>query len=231
MITTIAPPIIQPLPTKTLLPTSTTTMKNHQISQLRVSSMAHPHQQVTLTCYIPPNRVGAVIGRQGVSILNIQREASKKSWGHGGQVRVSIVGTYGSSSRDVTAQDDSLDTVEQEEVQTSSNTDAAATASDLWTPVIIRADPCGAFAAAKLLLPLIDYEMDDVVLDIPIHRSKHSSIIGRKGFMIASLSADYKVRIMVPYRQSSAAATTGVGGTANKQSGGKVGEMPLFPEN
>eukprot|EP00957_Ditylum_brightwellii_P057357 4349552-Ditylum_brightwellii.AAC.1 len=73
--------------------------------------------------------------------------------------------------------------------------------------------------------------MDDVALDIPIHRSKHSSIIGRKGFMIASLSADYKVRIMVPYRQSSAAAANSGGGTANQQSGGKVGEMPLFPEN
>jgi len=66
----------------------------------------------------------------------------------------------------------------------------------LWTPVIIRGDPFGAIAAAKLLLPLLttnpstseidvngndvdsSTDMDDVVLDIPIYRSHHATIIG-----------------------------------------------------
>merc|ERR1719246_222145 len=40
--------------------------------------------------------------------------------------------------------------------------------------------------------------MDDLVLDIPIHKSRHAAIIGRKGLTIAALSADHNVRIMVP---------------------------------
>eukprot|EP00957_Ditylum_brightwellii_P014974 1129238-Ditylum_brightwellii.AAC.1 len=110
-------------------------------------------------------------------------------------------------------QEDSLEPVEQQEVQSSPNTDtAAAAASNVWTPVIIQADPCGAFAGAKLLLPHIDYKVEDVVLDIPIQQYKYSLIIGQMEFMIALLSADYKAHIIVPYQQSSATAMAGDGG-------------------
>lgn len=85
----------------------------------------------------------------------------------------------------------------------------------LWTPVLIRGDPCGVLAAAKLLVPLLHptpnpsqldpsydpaSDMDDVVLEVPIPRARHAAIIGKKGLTIANLSADFNVRIMVPHR-------------------------------
>lgn len=51
-------------------------------------------------------------------------------------------------------------------------------------------------------MPLIEDEMDDVVLEVPIQRNKHSAVIGRKGGTIAVLSADHNVRIMVPSSRS-----------------------------
>jgi hypothetical protein len=53
----------------------------------------------------------------------------------------------------------------------------------------------------------LDYDpsdLDDVVLDVPISRPRHSAIIGRKGMTIAALSADHNVRIMVPHATSTA---------------------------
>ena len=64
------------------------------LANLRSNGIAHASQQVTLTCYIPPNRVGAVIGRRGATILHIQREAVKQSRGHTSAVRVSIMGSH-----------------------------------------------------------------------------------------------------------------------------------------
>jgi len=161
----------------------------------------------------------------------------KKSWGHGGQVRVSIVSQGGSSGSIVGgaavpsdgANSGSLDDVQAAAPSTEGNRDSDGEKKEreklvdettLWTPVIIRGDPCGAIAAAKLLLPLLtpasvhvddndsneaDYaaDMDDVVLDVPIHRARHAAIIGKKGLTIAALSADHNVRIMVPHRNQS----------------------------
>ena len=155
----------------------------------------------------------------------------KKSWGHSAQVRLSVVSQGsgpGSSSNpndhshshshiDDDAEDEHeiVNTHENENTCTTNTAERDEEEEDaaLWTPVMIRGDPCGAFAAAKLLIPLLNTgppdsiddfdassEMDDVVLDIPIHRSKHSAIIGKKGFTIANLSADHNVRIMVPHR-------------------------------
>jgi len=172
------------------------------LAGLRSNGIAHASQQVTLTCYIPPYRVGAVIGRRGATILHIQREAAKQSRGHSSAVRVSVMGSHATA-------DQSNDTNAN---SNSSNDDAASIGSvDGWTPVVIRGDPCGVFAAAKLLVPLLSSNsgdenivdvMDDVVLDIPVHRSRHAAIIGRKGLTIATLSADHNVRIMVPHRTS-----------------------------
>lgn len=195
-----------------------------ELAMLRQPAIAHPQQQVTLTCYIPPNKVGAVIGRGGRSIIGIQREASRRSFNHPSPVRMSVVGTSpppmninihyekedenannttddnnnnnnNNNPQDVTPVSSAAHTHTQS--HTNPVLDCLQT-DPFWTPVIIRGDPCGAFAAANLLLPLIDYEMDDVVLDVPIHRSRHSAIIGRHGNTIARLSADCNVRIMVP---------------------------------
>jgi len=41
------------------------------LSKLREDIIVHPHQQVTLTCYIPPSHVGSIIGRRGATIVNV----------------------------------------------------------------------------------------------------------------------------------------------------------------
>ena len=70
---------------------------------------------------------------------------------------------------------------------------------DQWAPVIIRGDPVGALAAARLLFPIVERSHDPhVVLEIPVHRAKHNALVGRGGTTIAALSATYGPRIMVP---------------------------------
>jgi len=139
------------------------------------------HPQVTLTCYIPTSSVGAVIGRRGSTILQIQRHAQQVG-GNSGPVRVSIVGH---------------DEDEEQVPYTYSELDWS---SPHWTPVVIRADPCAALAAGQRLLDIVG-ELDDVVLDLPLSRQKHASLIGKRGLVLANLSADTKVRIMVPSKE------------------------------
>jgi len=66
-----------------------------------------------------------------------------------------------------------------------------------------------------LLVPLLETDMDDLVLDIPIHKSRHSAIIGRKGLTIAALSADHNVRVMVPKSNTHAPPVSVVQGESN----------------
>lgn len=136
------------------------------------------HPQVTLTCYIPTTSVGAVIGRRGSTILQIQRHAQQIAGQ--GPVRVSIVGH---DEEDVPYTYSELDWT-----------------SPHWTPVVIRADQCAALATGQRLLDIVG-EMDEVVLDLPLARSKHASLIGKRGLVLANLSADTSVRIMVPQKQ------------------------------
>jgi hypothetical protein len=118
---------------------------------------------VTLTLYIPTPSVGAVIGRRGANIANLQKIASQAAVTHQ-PVRVSVIGQRAD--------------------------ELPFTYSDLdfsdpnWTPVVIRADPRAAFtAAAKLEETAV---VDDVVLDIPISRNKHAAIVGKRGAVLAS---------------------------------------------
>lgn len=186
------------------------------------NAIVHP-QQCLLTCFIPPSRVGAVIGRKGNTILHIQKEASKQGWG--GQVRLSVVsGSNTGHEKDsqgiqgnITIKEEGHEFLNQNNVEVENPTNS-------WAPVIIRGDPCGVFAAAKLLVPLLRdgasgtvddgvetaFDMDDVVLDIPVHRSKHSMIIGKRGLTIATLSAEHNVRIMVPHRTAMKSSTVNV---------------------
>lgn len=205
-------------PSKPIYKSGGNTMQT--IATLRSNGISHPSQQVTLTCYIPPYRVGAVIGRRGATILHIQREAAKQSRGHSSAVRVSVMGSHvtldHSNNLHINNNDGNTNTGNTSNSQSNTTNEEKKNVesnSDEWTPVVIRGDPCGAFAAAKLLVPLLSTGpasgeennsdvMDDVVLDIPIHRSRHAAIIGRKGLTIATISADHNVRIMVPHRVS-----------------------------
>jgi predicted RNA-binding protein YlqC (UPF0109 family) len=145
-----------------------------------LQGLAQP--QITITCYIPTQSVGAVIGRRGSTIAQIQRHAQQV--GGGTSVRLSIVGHE----------------TEETLPYTYSELDWS---SPHWTPVVIRADPLGALSAAEQLQAVLvdDKRFDQVVVDLPISRTKHAAIIGKKGLVLAHLSADYNVRIMVPRRE------------------------------
>jgi len=68
------------------------------LAHLRQKSISHPMQQCQLTIYVPPHTVGAVIGRGGRTILNVQREAMRRSAGHVAPVRISVLGNSNSTS-------------------------------------------------------------------------------------------------------------------------------------
>lgn len=141
------------------------------------SCVLHANPQVTLTCYIPSQSVGAVIGRRGSTIAQIQRHAQQ--WGG---IRVSIVG-HDDTSESVPYTFTALDWTSPE-----------------WTPVVIRGDPCAALCAAQRLREVAGGDLDDVILDVPMNRAKFSTLIGKRGMVLANLSADTNVRIMVPQR-------------------------------
>ena len=148
------------------------------LQSIAAKSSILSHPQVTLTCYIPTSSVGAVIGRRGSTILQIQRHAQQV--GGNGPVRVSIVGH---DENDVPYTYSELDW-----------------SSPHWTPVVIRATPCAALAAGQRMLEIVG-ELDEVVLDFPLSRNKHASLIGKRGLVLANLSADTSVRIMVPAKE------------------------------
>jgi len=196
---------------------------------IATKSPALLHPQVTLTCYIPTNSVGAVIGRRGSTVLQIQKHAQSHSChaSGGGPVRVSIVGHTDTTSTDPTTttanpmqqqqeqQPQSHNpTIEQhaEEGSTTSTQQHGGSGASVpytyspldmssphWTPVVIRADPCAALAAAQRLEQMVG-EFDEVVVDLPISRTRHAALVGKRGFILANLSADTQVRIMVPRR-------------------------------
>ena len=148
---------------------------------------------VQLTAYITPGSVGAVIGRKGARILQIQKDSGK-------QVRVSVVST--SSNRIGTTKDARSDELNGEKRNVLDKNDNYGDPNDMerWIPVVIKGDPLGTIKAAKFVLEALEdpQDMDGIVLDVPLHRSKHSAIIGKKGINIMKLSADHNVRIMVP---------------------------------
>ena len=102
---------------------------------------------------------------------------------------------------------------------------------DEYAPVIIRGDPIGCFAAVRQILPLVYHRHDpDVVFEVPVHRSKHNSVVGKGGLILAALSAEYDVRIMVPPND----LMENVDGTVNywqqNQYGNEAGSTQLFSD-
>lgn len=166
-----------------------------------ISTYSSLVNHVQLTAYITPASVGAVIGRKGARILQIQKDSGK-------QVRVSVVSTSSNkigsstSTNSKATKDTRSDDLygEKQNVLDKNNNYGDPNDMERWVPVVIKGDPAGTFKAAKLVLEALEdpQDMDGVVLDVPLHRSKHSAVIGKKGINIMKLSADHNVRIMVP---------------------------------
>ena len=169
------------------------------LAQLRTKTISHPMQRVQITIYIPPHTVGAIIGKGGRTILGVQREAMRRSAGHVNPIRISAVteATESSSSNQNNNEDAENNPNQQGgEDETDYDKDDPM---DYWTPVVVKGDPVGCFSAVRQIVTLVEGDNDpDIVLDVPIHKTKHNSIVGKGGLIIAALSATYETRIMVP---------------------------------
>ncbi len=188
------------------------------LARLR-QTIAHPLQQCQLTLYVPPDRIGAIIGRGGRTILSIQQEAKRRSLGHDIGVRIHVAGGATAAAAGSAASN-------QHQHDTNSNNDGGGTwnyneyqqlqqqqhqqqqqqqdeMDDEWVPVIIRADPIGCLEACRLIVPLVDPRSTlsnylTIVFDVPIARAKHNLLVGKGGLVLAGLSATYETRIMIP---------------------------------
>jgi predicted RNA-binding protein YlqC (UPF0109 family) len=172
-----------------------------------------PIQQLTMTLYIPTSSVGAIIGRRGSTIAQIQRQAQTLSTES--NVRVSIVGhqqqktPQQSSQSVIDVEDDVVATPLSDEggpaVASTSSSVIPYTYTELdwsspnWTPVVVKADPAAALFVGQQFESMTS--LQDVIMDLPIGRSKHSLIVGKRGLTIMNLSASTQVRIMVPPRE------------------------------
>lgn len=164
---------------------------------------------LTLTLYIPTASVGGLMGRRGQAIAQLQQWASRQATTHQ-PVRISVVGTHagatGSSSQggSTTAPGTGTASPHYSTAGVSSPpptyTPLDTTNTRDWTPVVVRADPRACLAAAlhiQRATAAAGHE-EAVVLDVPLSRTKHAAIVGKRGLVLANMSADHGTRIMVP---------------------------------
>ena len=67
-----------------------------------------------------------------------------------------------------------------------------------WTPVVIRAIPEAALFVSKKLGEICQSDQQDCIMDLPLGRQRHATIVGKRGTTLMQLSANTNVRIMVP---------------------------------
>lgn len=123
------------------------------------NSVNHHHAQ--LTAYVTPASVGAVIGRKGAKILQIQKDAGK-------QVRISVI----SSSPSPTSDKNTSPSMYEEDIQgrvkenSHHHDEIILDGEENWIPVVIRGHSYDAIKAAKMVMNALDdpADMDDVVL-------------------------------------------------------------------
>lgn len=136
---------------------------------------------ITVTLYIPTSAVGAVIGRRGQTIAHLQKTAAQASSNPKVPVRISV---------------------REPETPTYTPLDAS---DEHWTPVVVKADPLAAWSACEQIQSLVEgggcTEQEDIIVDIPLHRNKHATVVGKRGWTVATLSADHAVRILVPHKE------------------------------
>ena len=181
-----------------------------------------PLQQLTMTLYIPTSSVGAIIGRRGSTIAQIQRQAQTLSSGNTAPVRVSIVGHNQKQQPQQPppppqqpTEDDKAEVSQTDSASPSADAQATTTSSSSsivpytyteldwsspeWTPVVVKADPAAALYVGQQLEGMTT--LQDSIIDLPIGRQKHAAIIGKRGLTVMNLSASSNCRIMVPPRE------------------------------
>ena len=184
------------------------------LAQLRQKTISHPTQQVQITMYIPPHSVGAVIGRGGRTIVSVQREAMRCNAGHVTPIRISVLNDSTNTTREDYHQQhnniesssdnnqvatDGYNNTTWNDNQNNEDQSESIDEDDEWTPVVIKGDPVGCFSACRQLVTIVEEENDpEIVLDIPILKSKHNMLVGKGGIVLAALSATHETRIMVP---------------------------------
>jgi len=182
------------------------------LAQLRQKTISHPTQQVQITMYIPPHSVGAVIGRGGRTIVSVQREAMRCNAGHVTPIRISVLNDSTNTTREDYHQqhNNNESSSDNNHVATdgynnttwnhnSDDQTESIDEDDEWTPVVIKGDPVGCFSACRQLVTIVEEEnVPEIVLDIPILKSKHNMVVGKGGIVLAALSATNETRIMVP---------------------------------
>lgn len=190
-----------------------------------------PVSQLTITMYIPTTCVGAVIGRRGSTIASIQKQAQTPNSppvrvsivGHnhhanaaGNGEAASPSGVFSTPTKSMTGT--GMDSP-QPNLLPNSNLDSATTALEsysssvpftytpldfsdpTWTPVVIRADPLAALTVAQKLEPLCNGSLQDSIVDLPVGRQRHASIVGKRGLTLMQTSADTACRIWVPPKE------------------------------
>ncbi|KAL3928868.1 MAG: hypothetical protein SGBAC_012457, partial [Bacillariaceae sp.] len=169
-----------------------------------------------MTMYIPTSSIGAVIGRGGNNIANIQKKAqnlcSSKS---ASNVRVSIVGHKYQNQEGVlttSTDEEKISYPHEDTVQLSNDPNSAlpggtssivpSTYTSLdwsstdWTPVVVKADVAAVLFIGKQFDGMTT--LQDTIIDVPISRQRHASIVGKRGTTLMGLSDSTQTRIMVP---------------------------------
>lgn len=174
------------------------------------------------------------------------------SLGHTGSVRISVLGGNSTNNSSTNPSNDA--TVNAEEaseffqssqggatwnyheyhssVHKAEEENAEPSEEDDYVPVIIRGDPVGCFAATRQIMQLVHQKHDpDIVFEVPIHRSKHSLLVGKEGLIVAALSAEYDVRVMVPPSDLTRSSTVhGPNYWQSNQYGAEIGPARLFSD-
>lgn len=125
-------------------------------------------RNITLYLYVPTSKVGAIIGRNGSTITHLH--TLTKSYN---------IYDYVLSNQPVRASNVRI---------------TIPSSTGQWSSVVIKSEPLGAFTAMREITQFLT-DTDGVVVDVPVHRSRHATIIGSKGTTIRKLSADNNVRI------------------------------------
>jgi len=132
--------------------------------------------------YIPSDDVGAVIGKGGSTVVNLQKVACARA-------------VQAEQLIDPRSNNETLPRLTIPTSYTPHN------APPLWSCVIIRGTVLSVLHAGILLLGIVS-DSDQCVCSVPLTRSRHATIIGSRGTTIRKLSADNAVRILVPNKDN-----------------------------